>query len=61
MPARKTIKSQGPDYYRQLLERPEGAEILKPNRAKSTVKLIRCIRGSWHECVIVPLMYELQG
>ena len=50
MPATRAFKSHGPDYYRQLLERWEGAGNLKPNRAASTVKMIRSVRASWQKC-----------
>ena len=36
----------GPDFYRQLPERPEVAEILRPERAESTLKLNHSVRTS---------------
>ena len=34
----QTIEPHGPDHYRQLLERADENEILKPNRSKATLK-----------------------
>ena len=59
MPAIRAFKSHGPNYYRQLLERPEGAEILKPNRAVLTLKMIRSVRTSWQKCGDIIILINL--
>lgn len=47
----QTIEPHGPDHYRQLLERADENEILKPNRAKATLKNINRERQNWDRCV----------
>lgn len=59
MPNTRTIEPYGSDHYRQLLERSEEDEILKPNRSKASLKIIRTVRGSWDRCVLVSSIYEL--
>lgn len=54
----QTIEPHGPDHYRQLLERADENETLKPNRTKATLNHIDRERQNWGRCVPVLSIHE---
>lgn len=63
MPATQSIGPNGPEYYRQLLERPEEAEVLKMKRSAGTLVEIYYARMSWETYVVehVTIVLERLG